>query len=53
MGGRITAEAVIGTIWWRSFACDRALAAGCEGEGRVTKDLGDAKRQKIEATVEL
>ena len=46
------AEAVIGIWWWRSFARDRAPAARCETDGRLKKDLDDA-RQKIEATVEL
>ena len=52
MKGRITAEAVIGILWWRSFARDRALAARYERDGTVKKDLADA-RQKREATVEL
>ena len=50
--GRTTAKVVIGILWWRSFAIDRALAAPYERDGRVKKHLADA-RQKIEATADL
>ena len=51
-GGRTTAEVVIIILWWRSFASDRVLTARYERDGRVKKDLAEA-REKIEATLEL
>ena len=43
---------VIGILWWRSFARDRAPVARYEKDGKANKDLADV-RQKAEATLEL
>ena len=50
--GRTTAEVVISISSWRSFASDGVLAARYERDGRVKKDLAEA-REKIEANLEL